>query len=213
MRTKLFFVIICAGYNSFTQTITFQKVYGDWGSDWGESVQQTSDGGYIVAGTTDSFGASFGDVYFIKTDANGNSGCNETNPATIVTSPATAVTNTAAQVSSGGIVGNPATQTGSGGIVTTLCTTAGVNEFEPKTFVSVFPNPFSVQTTLQTDNLLHNATLTVYNCFGQTVKQIKNIWGQTVVLSRDNLASGLYFVRLTEDNKTIAVGKLVIADK
>ena len=46
-----------------------------------------------------------------------------------------------------------------------------------------------------------------------TVKQIKNISGQTVVLSRDNLASGLYFVRLTENNKTLAVDKFVITDK
>jgi hypothetical protein len=66
---------------------------------------------------------------------------------------------------------------------------------------------------LQTDNLLSNATLTVVNCFGQTVKQINNIRGQTVVLSRDNLASGLYFVRLTEDHKFISADKLVITDK
>jgi hypothetical protein len=53
----------------------------------------------------------------------------------------------------------------------------------------------------------------VVNCFGQTVKQIKNIRGQTVVLSRDNLASGLYFVQLTEDNKLISADKLLITDK
>jgi len=78
--------------------------------------------------------------------------------------------------------------------------------------VNIFPNPFSFLTTLQTDILLKNATLTVYNCFGQTVAQIKNISGQTVTLHRDNLPSGLYFVRLTEENKTIAVDKLVITD-
>lgn len=80
-------------------------------------------------------------------------------------------------------------------------------------FISVYPNPFSTQTTLQTDKILKDVTLTVYNSFGQTVKQIKNILGQTVTLSRDNLASGLYFVRLTEENKIIAVDKLVITDK
>ena len=89
----------------------------------------------------------------------------------------------------------------------------GIAENQLQTIISVYPNPFSSLTTLQTDNLLYNATLTVDNCFGQTVKQIKNINGQTVTLSCDNLASGLYFVRLTEENKTIAVDKLVITDK
>ncbi|MBI4930223.1 MAG: T9SS type A sorting domain-containing protein [Bacteroidetes bacterium] len=78
---------------------------------------------------------------------------------------------------------------------------------------TITPNPFSTQTTLQTNNPLRNATLTVDNCFGQTVAQIKNISGQTITFHRDNLASGLYFVRLTEENKTIAVDKLVIADR
>jgi len=92
-------------------------------------------------------------------------------------------------------------------------TATGISENNTKTDFTISPNPFSTQTTLQTDNPLHNATLTVDNCFGQTVKQIKNISGQTIIFNRDNLASGLYFVRLTEENKTIAVDKLVITDK
>lgn len=79
--------------------------------------------------------------------------------------------------------------------------------------VQIFPNPFSTQTTLRTTAQLKNATLTVYNCFGQAVSQIKNISGQTVTLSRENLVSGLNFIRLTENNKTLAVDKLVVSDK
>ncbi|MBN1861309.1 MAG: PKD domain-containing protein [Candidatus Thermoplasmatota archaeon] len=47
--------------------------YGGSGLDGADSVQQTSDGGYIIAGTTHSFDAGGnGDIWMIKTDTNGN---------------------------------------------------------------------------------------------------------------------------------------------
>src|ERR1035437_5888284 len=91
--------------------------------------------------------------------------------------------------------------------------TTGISEVSETNSFSVYPNPFTSATTLQTNQILKDATLTVYNLYGQTVNQIKNISGQTITFNRDNLASGLYFVRLTEENKAIAVDKLVITDK
>src|SRR5437867_391901 len=52
------------------QTV-FQRTYGGSGDDYGNAVQQTSDGGYIIAGSTSSFGVG-GDVYLIKTNALGD---------------------------------------------------------------------------------------------------------------------------------------------
>jgi hypothetical protein len=52
--------------------VQWAKTYGGTYSEWASSVQQTSDGGYIVAGTTRSFGAYWYNIFLIKTDANGN---------------------------------------------------------------------------------------------------------------------------------------------
>lgn len=42
------------------------RVYGGDGDDWANSIQQTSDGGYIVAGYTDSFGVELSDIWVAK---------------------------------------------------------------------------------------------------------------------------------------------------
>src|SRR6185295_14370851 len=52
--------------------VTWTKTYGGTSVDYGNSVQQTTDGGYIVAGSTLNFGAGNYDVYLIKTNATGD---------------------------------------------------------------------------------------------------------------------------------------------
>ncbi|MBK9418888.1 MAG: hypothetical protein IPN62_16805 [Flavobacteriales bacterium] len=52
--------------------VTFQRVYGGAFQDEGSSVRQAPDGGYIIAGTTTSYGSGGRDVLVIRTDAIGD---------------------------------------------------------------------------------------------------------------------------------------------
>lgn len=72
------------------------------GNEIAYSVINTSDGGYMIAGSTTSGGIGGTDVYLVKTDAHGNSlpkNCTEKTVATLVTN-----VNTVESVPSGGIV-------------------------------------------------------------------------------------------------------------
>jgi hypothetical protein len=88
----------------------------------------------------------------------------------------------------------------------------GLNEMKNKFSVSVSPNPFSTETILQTNQNFKNASLIMYNSLGLEVRQLRNINEHNITIFRENLPCGLYFIRLTENNKTIAMEKVVIID-
>ncbi len=48
------------------------RSYGGGGIETGTYVEQTSDGGYIVVGTTDSWGAGLQDIWLLKLDSEGD---------------------------------------------------------------------------------------------------------------------------------------------
>lgn len=91
-------------------------------------------------------------------------------------------------------------------------TPSGISELISRNVLSIVPNPFISSTTIKTTVHLENATLTICNVFGQILKRINNISGQTVSIFRDGLPSGQYFIQLTEEDKIIAVKKLIISD-
>jgi len=51
--------------------VEWQKTFGGWNDDGAYSIQQTKDGGYIVAGGTESFGSGGTDAYILKLNSKG----------------------------------------------------------------------------------------------------------------------------------------------
>ena len=70
-KTLLCIIVLSASVQAQSDTL-WTRTYGGVEDDYGFSVQQTSDEGYIVAGTTHSFGAGLSNIYLIKTDADGD---------------------------------------------------------------------------------------------------------------------------------------------
>lgn len=72
MKTLIITLIIFFTTLASNGQITFQKTYGGTNQDFGLSVQQTTDGGYVLFGQTSSFGSGLQDMYLVKTDEQGN---------------------------------------------------------------------------------------------------------------------------------------------
>ena len=88
---------------------------------------------------------------------------------------------------------------------------AGIKEPAETDYVLVAPNPFSSQTILHSGRPLTNATLTLKNCSGQTVRIIEHINGKEIALYRHDLPAGLYFICLA-DSHFLLSGKFAITD-
>jgi hypothetical protein len=176
------------------------KTIGGASDEQGLSVKQTPDGGYIMAGTT-SYSFGFGtDVYLVKTDNSGNSGCNQTNPATIVTIPATIVTSPVSIVSySATIVTTPTAIVGNGGVITTQCITLGISETERnQSGVSISPNPFFNE--LKINGTDESGELFLYDITGKEIKRQKALSGKTT-LNTATFLSGFYILHYVEGNR------------
>ncbi|MCX5638018.1 MAG: hypothetical protein NTX52_10065, partial [Planctomycetota bacterium] len=52
--------------------MTWERAFGGTGRDYGYSVLQTCDGGYVVAGVSFLLARHISDAYLIKTDSSGN---------------------------------------------------------------------------------------------------------------------------------------------
>jgi hypothetical protein len=70
LQTLLFFLLIMQISFAQSPDTVWTKIFSTSGNDYGEYVEQTNDGGFIIVGTTDSSGGQ--DVWLIKTNSSGD---------------------------------------------------------------------------------------------------------------------------------------------
>jgi predicted secreted protein len=200
----------------------WDTTYGGIYTDIGPSVQQTSDGGFIIAGYTNSYGAGGKDVYLIKADSTGNMEWDTTYGGTVNDFGLPVQ-----QTSDGGFIVAGWTESyGAGEADVYLIKTeqeSGIEEevYTPEIFHVSYsePNPFTDRMMVKYELPKScNVHINVYNMLGQAVRELlnerKDKGVHTVTWDgSDNsgikLSSGIYFLKVeAEENK--ASRKLIL---
>jgi hypothetical protein len=172
----------------------------------GTRIMKTTDGGYVVAGSSNLAGAGCYDFCIVKYDSSWNS-CQSLGQ--LVFTPLSYGTYSSPvpiESSQTPVVTTPTPTTSTEGVVTNICTTVGVTNKEkeiPKDYnlYQNYPNPFNPTTNIKFDLPVENyVSLKIYDMLGREIAIIKSEQLKSgtheFVWNASNYPSGIYFYKL-----------------
>lgn len=168
------------------------------------SCTQTSDKGYAFLGWILQSG-----LYFIKTDSNGNTNCDD-GTLNFVTSDTSIAVNSLEFFSVSGIsTGTQVITTTSYATDSTYCLTytSSPSMSDEKNKVVISPNPFDQFSTIYFPTG-EKFDFVLYDVFGKEIINLKDVSGNTVI-QKGSLPPGIYFYRISANEKKFSSGKLV----
>lgn len=143
------------------------------------------------------FGVGLKNMYLIKTDATGNSGCNEGDPATVTSNLLPQVSTPALSLSSGGTATLPGTLVQWGTTQTDLCLSLAAQDVEaPVESLVAYPNPAADMVRIEGG--FPTMELTVFDPLGRILYVVRD--GYRVDLSQ--WADGVYTIRAVDGRTT-----------
>jgi len=182
------------------------KTYGGSGSDNERIMQPTADGGYVLTGSTNSFGAGNGDMYLVKADSNGNSSCNQfTNNILLSTTPlvlsSPLITINFPSIS----VSNPAWISGRGLIESNLCSTGIQSDNATDLILKVFPNPAEDKIHLMGFKRNQSLQVKIRDLTGRVLTIQKCFPNDELILDIHRLLPGIYFITLQQKDNASTI--------
>ena len=198
-----------------TGHLLWSKTYGDAGHNEGcgdgNNVFLTADSGYVIAATSDTISGStpMPKILLIKTDANGFSGCQESNPATIET--------TVSLQGHSGILSEDSITLSAhalpltilyAGISVTICESVGIEELKSSSPLTIYPSPTNRNVTIDIGQDAIDV-VQIYNSLGKKLSNFTYSTGKSETeIELSNLPAGIYLVRATAGEK-VWRGKVV----
>jgi len=85
----------------------------------------------------------------------------------------------------------------------------GINEQTNKETISIYPNPFTSQTTISFSEEQKHTTIKITDLPGKEIKTI-NFTGRQLTIDRNEMKAGIYFVQTTDEQKHIYNKKIII---
>ena len=89
------------------------------------------------------------------------------------------------------------------------CFTTSVLLEDANDNIKIYPNPFSSQSVIEAHNFNEELTMTLFNSQGQLVHQIHHRDGNHIILERNGLPAGSYFLKL-QDHHHVSVLPVII---
>jgi hypothetical protein len=186
-----------------------------WARTYGDSLyedcwsMQPTGNGYAFAAESRSFTNGQGDIYFVRTDPFGNSGCHDAPVTPGVRNPVMQ-TRSGITISSGGSVlthnltaGNPST------VTIDPCNPQSAGEWNEGVNVSVFPNPAHDILNIETEGFQQGMEFTLYDVCGRKTGSITLDKNKTA-LDPKNIPAGAYIFMVSENGKIIMRGKIIV---
>ncbi len=87
--------------------------------------------------------------------------------------------------------------------------TVGIEKIQYESSFVIAPNPVTSQTTISFSAEQKNTTIRITGLLGKEIKTI-NFTGRQLVIDKDEMNEGIYFVQIINEKKNISNRKIVI---